>query len=121
MTSNAGSPKTVTLKIASLNEALQDFKSAWSSGKATKPSIAFASWDLMHKTLSPRRIALVKALRGHEPISIRELARRVERDFKGVHTDVVALIRAGIVDKQENKISFPYEGLHIEFDIDAAA
>ncbi len=121
MTSSIGSQRIVTLKVASLNDAASEFRSVWASGKAATPSIAFASWDLMHKALSPKRLELVKALCGQEPMNIRELARRVGRDFKGVHTDVTALIKAGIIDRQENKILFPYDGIHVEFDIGVAA
>jgi predicted transcriptional regulator len=75
----------------------------------------------MHRALSPKRLALIKALCSQEPMSIRELARRVDRDFKGVHTDVVALINAGIIEKEKDKIAFPYAGIHVEFDIEVAA
>ena len=54
-------------------------------------------------------------------MSIRELSRRVSRDFKGVHTDVTLLIGAGLVDQEDGKISFPHDRIHVEFDIEAAA
>jgi predicted transcriptional regulator len=121
MMSNNGPQNIVTLKVASMNDAMADFSSAWTSSKAATPSIAFASWDLMHKALSPKKLALMKALCGQQAISIRELARQVGRDFKGVHTDVVALVNAGIIEREGNKISFPYNGIHVEFDIGIAA
>jgi predicted transcriptional regulator len=107
--------------VANLNDAIADFSKAWASAKSSTPSIAFASWDLMHKTLSPKKLVLLKALCGQEPVSIRELARRVGRDFKGVHTDVIALVNAGMIEKEGTKISFPYDGIHVEFDIGVAA
>jgi predicted transcriptional regulator len=121
MMSNAGSQKIVTLKVASLGDAMSEFGAAWASGKAESPSIAFASWELMHKSLSPKRLELIKTLCGQQPMSIRELARRVGRDFKGVHTDITALANAGIVNRNDSKISFPYDGIHVEFDIGVAA
>lgn len=121
MTSNAISSNIVTLKVGNLNDAVEDFKSAWLNGTVKTPEISFASWDLMHKVLAPKRLDLVKALCGQTPMSIRELARRVERDFKGVHTDISALVNAGLVEKEDNKISFPYDGIHVEFDIGVAA
>jgi predicted transcriptional regulator len=121
MTSQSGSQNIVTLKVTNLNDAIADFSKAWASTKSSAPSIAFASWDLMHKTLSPKKLALLKALCGQEPISIRELARRVGRDFKGVHTDVIALVNTGMIEKEGTKISFPYDGIHVEFDIGVAA
>jgi predicted transcriptional regulator len=112
---------TVTLRVASLDASLVDFRRVWESGQSEPAAISFASWTLMHKILSPKRLDIVRALCGQEPMSIRELARRVGRDFKGVHTDVGALINAGLVDQQDGKICFPYDRIHVEFDINAAA
>lgn len=112
---------TVILRVADLHTSLADFRRVWESGRSEPEAITFASWDLMHKILSPKRLEIVRALCGREPMSIRELARRVGRDFKGVHTDVTALIGAGLIDQEDRKICFPYDRIHVEFDIDAAA
>ena len=112
---------TVILKVADLNAALADFKNVWTSGQKEPEALTFASWDLMHKILSPKRLAIIRSLCGRDAMSIRELSRRVGRDFKGVHTDVTSLIAAGLVDQENGKISFPYDRIHVEFDIEAAA
>ena len=45
---------------------------------------------------------------GAGPLAIREAARRVYRDVKGVHGDVHSLLNAGILQKTEQGlISFP--------------
>jgi predicted transcriptional regulator len=76
----------------------------------------------MHKVLSPKRLEIIRALAGADPLSIREVARRVGRDFKGVHSDVALLIEAGVVDRSESgKVVFPYERIHVDFEISAAA
>jgi len=54
-------------------------------------------------------------------MSTRKLARRVEHDFKGVHTDVTTLLNAGLIERAGSDIHFPYERIHVDFDIDAAA
>jgi predicted transcriptional regulator len=52
---------------------------------------------------------------------VRELARRVGRDVKGVHTDARALLLAGLIDKTEDgKLSFPYDAVRVEFVLKAA-
>lgn len=112
---------TVTLKVASLETSFADFKRVWKTGTHEPEAITFASWDLMHKILSPKRLEIIRSLCDQAPMSIRELSRRVGRDFKGVHTDVVSLIEAGLVEHQDGKISFPYDRIHVEFDIEAAA
>lgn len=55
------------------------------------------------------------------PISIREEARRVGRDVKGVHGDVVALLGAGLLERVESgEIEFPYEAIKVGFLVQAA-
>jgi len=112
---------TVILKVAGLEASLADVKRVWETGQAEPPAITFSTWELMHKVLSPKRLEIVRALCGQPSMSIRELSRRLERDFKGVHTDVVALIGAGLIDQEGGRICFPYDRIHVEFDIDAAA
>jgi predicted transcriptional regulator len=58
---------------------------------------------------------------GAGPLTIREVARRVGRDFKAVHTDVTLLVNAGILERTERgAVEFPYDRVHIEFDLMAA-
>ena len=63
---------------------------------------------------------LLKTLGGAGPISIREAARRVKRDVKAVHGDVTALLNAGILDRAEGGIVFPFDQVKIEFLLQAA-
>ena len=52
---------------------------------------------------------------------VREAARRVGRDVKGVHGDVQALLKAGILQKNEKDlIVFPYDAVHVDFMLKAA-
>lgn len=114
--------KTITLEVRSPKEAMSGFARAWKSNKAQKSSrISFASPELLWKVLTAKRWELLKALCGAGPVSIREAARRVERDVKGVHGDVVALIEAGLLNRTEHGgIEFPYEAVKVEFLLQAA-
>lgn len=118
--------KTFSVRIQKFDDALAETARVWKAaekGKKQKPStgIGFASYEDMHRILTPKRLDIVRALAGNEPMSIREVARRVGRDFKGVHTDVVALANAGVIDRTEEGVSFPYDRIHFEFDVPAAA
>jgi predicted transcriptional regulator len=115
--------KTVVFNIQTLDSALSDFAAAWKTGKGSGTAqIGFETWELMHKVLSPKRLEIIRAMAGAGPLSIREIARRVGRDFKGVHTDVSVLLKAGVVDKADGgKLVFPYEKIHVDFEISAAA
>ena len=67
-----------------------------------------------------KRMALVYALTGAGAVSIREAARRVNRDVRAVHSDVTALINAGVLKHVEGGIEFPYEAVKVEFMLKAA-
>ena len=115
--------KTVLFGIQTLDSALADFSAAWKAGEGdASPRIGFESWELMHKVLSPKRLEILRAMAGAGPLSIRELARRVGRDFKGVHSDATLLVETGVVDKDDSgKLVFPYDRIHVDFEIPAAA
>lgn len=114
--------KTVILDVRDPKEAMADFAQVWNSNKQQKSDrISFASPELLWKVLTAKRWELLKALCGAGPIPIREAARRVERDVKGVHGDVVALLEAGLLDRtEEGAIVFPYEAVKVEFLLRAA-
>ncbi|CAD7027369.1 transcriptional regulator [Pseudorhizobium endolithicum] len=61
--------------------------------------IAFESMDLLLKVLTPNRWRLLRALKGEGPTSIRQLSQKLQRDYRGVHTDVSALLDVGLVEK----------------------
>lgn len=115
--------KTIVVDVCTLEDSLDDFKRVWETGKGDPtPRLSFVSWALLHKVLAPARIDILRAMGGAGPLSIREVARRVGRDFKGVHTDITSLIVNGVVEKTEDgKVLFPYDNIHVEFDISSAA
>ena len=114
--------KTVTLDVRSRAEVLADVGKVWKSGKAQKTArISFATPELLWKVLTAKRWELLKALCGSGPVSIREAARRVNRDVKAVHADVTALLNAGVLDRgEQGGIVFPYEAVRVEFLLQAA-
>ena len=114
--------KTVILEVRSPEESMAKFAQSWKTGKPERAvRIAFATPELLWQVLTAKRWELLKALRGAGPISIREAARRVERDVKTVHSDITALLNAGVVDRAENGgIVFPFEAVKVEFLLHAA-
>jgi len=102
-------------------DTLGDFTHAWKSGKASAPRISFESPELMFKVLSGKRWELLNVMTGAGAMSIREAARRVERDVKAVHGDVTALLNAGLLSKTDDgMIVFPYDAIHVDFMLKAA-
>lgn len=114
--------KSVTLEVRSPKEMMAGFSAAWRSGKAERSArIGFASPELLWRVLTAKRWELLKAMCGAGSMSIREAARRVERDVKAVHSDVTALLEAGVIDRTEDgAIVFPYDAVKVEFLLRAA-
>ena len=114
--------KTVTLDVRSPADAMADISQAWKTGKASKTDrISFASPELLWKVLTAKRWQLLKALCGAGPVTVREAARRVGRDVKAVHTDLSALLSAGVLSRTESgQMEFPYEAVKVEFLLQAA-
>jgi predicted transcriptional regulator len=108
--------RTVTLDIRAPHEAMADFKAAWNTRKTQKSArISFATPELLWEVLTLKRWELLKALCGAGPVSIREAARRVGRDVKAVHGDITALVNAGVLDRTDEGIEFPYDAVKVEF------
>lgn len=114
--------RTVTLDVQPLADALADFARTWKAGTSDPPArISFATPDLLWKVLTVRRWDLLKAMAGQGPMSLREAARRVQRDVKAVHGDVHALLDAGVLRRHDDgRIDFPYDAVHVDFTLRAA-
>ena len=114
--------KTVTLDVRDSSDSMADFVRAWKTGKPEKSvRISFATPELLWKVLTTKRWELLKVLCGAGPVSIREAARRVGRDVKAVHSDITALLNAGVLDRAEGGgIIFPFEAVKVEFLLQAA-
>lgn len=101
---------------------MTDFVQGWKTSKGQKTArISFATPELLWEVLTAKRCEILKALSGAGPVSIREAARRVDRDVKAVHGDVTALLKAGILERVESgEVEFPYEAVKVEFLMQAA-
>jgi predicted transcriptional regulator len=101
---------------------MANFVQSWKTGKPERAErISFATPELLWQVLTAKRWELLKVLCGAGPISIREAARRVERDVKAVHSDITALLNAGVLDRAEGGgIVFPFEAVKVEFLLEAA-
>lgn len=111
---------TVTLGLSSIETTQQQLAAAV-RGEPQGAFISFASVELLWKVLTPKRWEILHAMTGQDPLSIREIARRVDRDVKAVHGDVTALIQAGVLDRSEKGVVFPYDAIHVDFTLSRAA
>jgi len=112
---------TITLSVASRDD-VTDRALAAMGGDALGAHISFATVELLWGTLNQKRLELLRIMTGQPPMSIREAARRVGRDVKAVHRDVMSLLAAGVLDRTETgRIVFPYDAIHVDFTITRAA
>jgi predicted transcriptional regulator len=71
--------------------------------------------------MTANRREIIRAMAGAGPMALRELARRLDRDVKSVHGDVQALLKTGVLQKNDGgKIVFPYDAVHVDFIVRAA-
>lgn len=111
---------TVTLEVASREKANRRFLRAF-AGEPQGAFISFETPELLFKVLAGKRWDLLKVMTGAGPLSIRETARRLNRDVKAVHGDVHALLQVGILQKTDKgKILFPFDAIHVDFMLNAA-
>ena len=53
-------------------------------------------------------------------MTIREIARRVHRDFKALHGDVHALLNCGALRRKNSLVVFPYDAVYVDVVLRAA-
>ena len=82
----------------------------------------FESAGSLFGKLTERRWALVHALQGQGPMSVRELARRVARDVRRVHDDVRVLAELGLFERTDSGgVICPFEAVRIDMRLTATA
>lgn len=113
--------RSVTIEVTSLDSSLAQFADVWKSGEAAGEFISFETPELLFKRLTPKRWELVHRLQSDGAMAIRELARRLNRDFKNVHADVQALLEIGLVEKCGAGICVPFDEIHTRFVMRKAA
>lgn len=111
---------TVVLSVSSRAETGRRLAAALED-KAQGAHITFPSVDLLWRVVTPKRLAILRALAGGDPAAIREVSRRVGRDVKAVHGDVHALMDAGLIeDAGRAGVRFGYDAVRVEFTVAAA-
>jgi predicted transcriptional regulator len=91
----------------------QRFIHAWrraEQGEAgAENHLSFESWELLARTLTPKRLALLRHIHRHPATSVAALARMVGRDYKRVHEDVELLTAAGLIERSEGQVRADYD------------
>ncbi|HNI38291.1 MAG TPA: hypothetical protein PKZ68_08340 [Pseudomonadales bacterium] len=114
---------TVLFEVMAPEAVMERTKAILRSGQPDEYArVIFPTAEDMARTLTPGRWRLIAALTGAGALGVRELARRVARDVKGVHTEANALVSAGVIDRTaDGKYLFPFEHVKVQFELHAVA
>ncbi len=103
-------------------EAARGFVRAWKTGKSDADVFTFGSPAQLFAVLTPKRWEMIERLQALGSVSLRGLARVLERDVKRVHEDATLLIEWGFIERTaDRKICVPFDVIHADFDLRAAA
>ncbi|HYL89825.1 MAG TPA: MarR family transcriptional regulator [Burkholderiales bacterium] len=113
--------RTVELRLGDARDALDRFEAAWNRRAEGRKLdrlrvLSLEDLPLLARTLTPARWELLDRLRESGPASIYQLAKLLGRDYKNVHTDVSALARVGLIEKQgDSRIAVSWDVIRAEF------
>ena len=111
---------TVTFEVSSFADVERRARDAF-KGKKQRPRISFATPELLFRLMTESRWRLIRIAAGAGPLTLRELARRLDRDVKSVHRDAHALLNAGVLQKTDDgRIIFPFDAIHVDVVVNAA-
>lgn len=116
--------RQLTVKISTIEESLARFKNAWEQSEngvefeEPVEILSFENTAALMKTLSPKRLELLKSLHVLGKSSIRKLAAYLERDYSNVHQDVKSLYQTGLIlEDDSGKYYAPWESIVTEFSL----
>ena len=115
--------KLLEIRVGPASDALDRFEAAWNraaEGRAVRTLrvLSFENLPLLVKTLSPARWDLLQKLHEAGPLTIYELGKRLQRNYKNVHTDVTQLAALGLIERRsDNLVTVPWEVLRAEWSL----
>jgi predicted transcriptional regulator len=113
--------RILELRVGDARDALDRFEAAWNRRTEGRKLdrlrvLSLQDLPLLLRTLTPARWELLDRLRAAGPVSIYQLAKRLGRDYKNVHTDVTALIGIGLIARSSDaRVSVPWDVVRAEF------
>src|ERR1700723_525633 len=113
----------ITVGGALEDEASRRFVNAWRRAERgdtfNERHLAFESWDALARVLTTRRMELLRYVRQNKAGSIRALAKALGRDYSNVHSDVQALVAAGLLDASSGQLRADYDTIETRIAISA--
>ncbi|WP_132061043.1 HVO_A0114 family putative DNA-binding protein [Halorussus amylolyticus] len=93
----------------------------WEAGEDVPHVINFQNPSDLRALLTDRRVELLRSIMAEQPDSIRQLAERLDRDVKTVHTDLGVLAEYDIVHFEQagraKRPFVPYDTIEVSLEI----
>lgn len=97
----------IHIGVEEADSGYERFVKAWHKAEAGKSKQAeihlnFEDFTILAAVLTPKRLELMRILRKDGPLSVRSLAKQLERDYKNVHSDVSVLEDVSLIQRTED-------------------
>ena len=118
---------TLNIEIRPATDALNAFGNTLQrleDGKTVKPhfSIGFETVPQFAKVFTAKRWELISVLKAAGPVTIYELAKRLDRHYRNVHQDVRLLGEWLVIEKNDaNKVHVPWDEIDVKLPLSTAA
>ena len=114
--------RLLELRVGPAADALDRFEAAWNRAAEGRPArplhvLSIPNLPLFVKTLSPARWELMRTLKENGPSSVYELAKRLQRDYKNVHTDVSQLAALGLIERTSGGVAVTWRRVRAELEL----
>lgn len=107
---------------ASLRGASKAARIGMKRGTYQGETLNFETPGAFFSHLTANRWAMLNELQKAGPaVSVRELARRLDRDVRRVHDDVVGLAELGLVERADDGVLCPYSDIHVDMHVSRLA
>ncbi len=116
---------TMTIGVGSVDRSAKRFVETWRKierGETIERQecVTFDNLETLLRTLTPSRWTLLRRLRREGPMTVRALAKALERDYKNVHTDVRVLERVDLLSRdREGRVLVPWNTVVAEVTLAA--
>jgi len=100
------SKQRIHIGVEEADRGYERFVDAWNKAetgeiKSAEIHLNFEDFAMLVAVLTPKRLELMKFLRQHGPMSVRTLAKQLERDYKNIHTDASALEAVDLIQRSD--------------------
>lgn len=115
----------IKIEIKGEKESAQEFIRSWQRAERGETvetpvdRLYFPDIETLLRTLTARRLELMKTLHSTGALSIRAVAGLVQRDYKNVYQDIKALEAVGLVIRVDKGFSVPWERIVAEIPLAA--